>query len=482
MTIRGSIAAAILIAMAMALPGSGHAQNSSTQASGDPATGEMMMGGWHAYQRNDCATALRLLESAAATSTAELWSRKANEFLGWLHDQGRCVARDQSKALAYYARGAEGGDALANFNYGIVAYRLRDFASALVGFRVAGQGGHPRAQALLGNMYHFGHGVVPDHAAALEWYRKAAEKHDALGQFGVGYAYNNGLGVPVNRPEALRWFRLSADQGYAIAQTNLGLLLVQGQGVPVNQAEATQWFRLASEQQVPVAMNSYGYSLDQGYGVEKDPAQALEWYRRAAQFGQANAMHSIAAHYFRGGVVKTDLVEALYWAMLARRFYPATEPKREPLLRFLSALEANISPQGRESARQRSEAFVASTPPSPDTPDAPPFSPYGSIRERMRVDAKFQLYAAYFAVALDQEGKVTAFERVRVVDPAAGTGEPVAIDLPESYVAAVRRKIAQLRPAGSEGKPVTYAAFYYFSPAYESVVISNLDYLPENQP
>ena len=101
----------------------------------------------------------------------------------------------------------------------LAAYQRKDYATVLKIVRPPAQKGEAWAQALLGDAYNFGRGVVQDHAEAVKWYRLAAPQGDAITQYNLGVMYDNGHGVPQDFKEAARWYKLAAAQGNASNNT-----------------------------------------------------------------------------------------------------------------------------------------------------------------------------------------------------------------------------------------------------------------------
>ncbi len=112
--------------------------------------------------------------------------------------------------------------AWADFQAGVDAYRLGDYATALQEFKPLAEQGIAEAQFNLGLMYWHGRGVPQDSAEAAKWYRKAAEQGQAttrLGrraiataQFSLGAMYADGAGVPQDYILAHMWFSLAASR------------------------------------------------------------------------------------------------------------------------------------------------------------------------------------------------------------------------------------------------------------------------------
>ena len=62
---------------------------------------------------------------------------------------------------------------------------------------------------------------IGNYATALREFRPLGEQGDAFSQFNLGVMYDNGLGVTENNKEAVKWYKLSAEQGKASAQRKM---------------------------------------------------------------------------------------------------------------------------------------------------------------------------------------------------------------------------------------------------------------------
>ena len=136
--------------------------------------------------------------------------------------------------------------AWADFQAGMDANNREDYATALREWRPLAEKGDALAQYNLGVLYRKGRGVPQDDVQARGWYAKAAAQGQAKAQFNLGTLYFNGEGVPKDYQQALRWFRLAADQGEALAQTKMAVMYDEGQGVPKNIVQAYKWYSLAA--------------------------------------------------------------------------------------------------------------------------------------------------------------------------------------------------------------------------------------------
>jgi TPR repeat protein len=87
---------------------------------------------------------------------------------------------------------------------------------------------------------------VGDYATALKEWRSLAEAGNVFAQFDLGLMYDIGQGVPQDNKEAVKWYELAADQGYPDAQVALGSTYAKGRGVLQNYIRAHMWFNISA--------------------------------------------------------------------------------------------------------------------------------------------------------------------------------------------------------------------------------------------
>jgi TPR repeat protein len=131
---------------------------------------------------------------------------------------------------------------------GVTFYDRKDFRNALAVFSQAASLGHPRAMAVLGNMYHEGEGVPKDPRQAAKWYTEAAMRGNRGAQYSLGGMYEEGEGLPKNVAKAAQLYEASARQGMPEAQFALGLSYEFGEGVPRNRRTAIYWLDQVAKQ------------------------------------------------------------------------------------------------------------------------------------------------------------------------------------------------------------------------------------------
>ena len=185
-----------------------------------------------------------------------------------------------SVLLAMCASGAYAQD----FDKGAESYTAGDFKAALKEFLPLAEGGDARAQYNLGVMYRNGEGVIQNYAETLKWYKLAAEQGHLSAQIGLGVMYRNGEIVIQNGVEAVKWFRLAADQGDAFAQFHLGAMYRDGIGVVQNDVMAHMWFNITS---------ANGMS----YAAKRRDETALKMTREEIAKAQAMAQECISSGY-----------------------------------------------------------------------------------------------------------------------------------------------------------------------------------------
>ena len=131
---------------------------------------------------------------------------------------------------------------------GSAYYERKDLRNALTAYTQAAQMGHPRAMAVLGNMYREGEGVTKNPGQAVSWYTQAAMRGNRGAQFSLGSMYEEGEGVPKNLAKAAQLYQASAQQGMPEAQFALGLSYEFGEGVPRNRRTAIFWLDQVAKQ------------------------------------------------------------------------------------------------------------------------------------------------------------------------------------------------------------------------------------------
>ena len=189
---------------------------------------------------------------------------------------------------------AEHGDAEAQYTLGWrSSFYDKDYEKAVYWYTKSAEQGDAFAQNNLGERYYNGEGVSLDYEKAVYWFTKSAEQGNASAQFNLGRCYYNGEGVSQDYAKAVYWFTKAVEQGNADAQYYLGICYEYGRGVTKDIEMAVQWYTKAAEQGDDHAQNSLGYCYEIGKGVSQDYAKAVYWYTKSAEQGYIIAQYNL---------------------------------------------------------------------------------------------------------------------------------------------------------------------------------------------
>ncbi|KAM3578754.1 hypothetical protein VKS41_008773 [Umbelopsis sp. WA50703] len=182
-------------------------------------------------------TAVQLYELAGRGGIDSAWTE-----LGRMHRAGLGVAQDHAKAMEYFRKGAQSGNAQCNFMLGVYYSAPQDGSSV-------------------------------DQAAAFKHFQKAAIKGMPEAQYNVGLRYFTGNGVEQNFVNAAEFYLMAAAQGFPLAESNLARMYYEGRGVKPSLEKAEKlWRKLA----------------DRGGPIGKDAEKCLEQYINNQQSRQSD--------------------------------------------------------------------------------------------------------------------------------------------------------------------------------------------------
>ena len=160
----------------------------------------------------------------------------------------------------------------------------RDDSRALFWLQKAAQGGYPPAEDALGDRYAGGVGVKKDEALAVSWYLRAGRHGYGESQDLLGLRYERGEGVPRDLSRARYWYeRAAKDAGNPDAFSRLGVLWETGQGGPRSLERAYFWESLAKATypaaQVRYETLSKKLSPEVRRRLDREAAEFLKRYR-----------------------------------------------------------------------------------------------------------------------------------------------------------------------------------------------------------
>lgn len=149
--------------------------------------------------------------------TEQVYIAKAMNNIGAMYQYGDGVEQDYGKALEWYEKACNFGNASAMHNIARMHYSgegvEQDYAKALEWYEKAADLGNDMAMNNIGYMYHFGKGVEQDYIKSLEWQEKAADLGNDAAMYNIGYMYEHGEGVEQDYTKALEWYEKAAEAG-----------------------------------------------------------------------------------------------------------------------------------------------------------------------------------------------------------------------------------------------------------------------------
>lgn len=106
----------------------------------------------------------------------------------------------------------------------------------------AAEGGHMRAQTLVGESYLRGSGVNEDFQQAYQWLNKAAKSGDPNAEFSIGYMYFAGKGRDKDVSAALSWFRKAATKDHLMSINNLAWIYATSKKKTIRSAKKAMFW------------------------------------------------------------------------------------------------------------------------------------------------------------------------------------------------------------------------------------------------
>lgn len=209
--------------------------------------------------------------------------------LGKCYENGFGVETDTHKAVEYYRRSADWGNALGMTQLALcyltsTGVEQNDSLGAELMLKAAKRN-HVKAITGMGILYLNGRGVEQNQELAVEYFKKAAEKDDTDAIAELAVCYLEGKGVEKDTQKGIELLKTAAEKGHAAAMNLLGLRYQNGKGVKKNNVEGFRWFKKSAENGNVSAMYNVALCYLQGNGVGKNRNKGKEWMKKAADNG-----------------------------------------------------------------------------------------------------------------------------------------------------------------------------------------------------
>jgi TPR repeat protein len=212
---------------------------------------------------------------------------------------------------------AQDGDEGAQLQLGLTYREGRngvapDQTKAIYWLERAADGGQSYAQDLVGQMYATGDGVPSDATQAVSWWQKAAAKGSADAQRRLGEAYATGKGTPVDHSAAEHWLGKAADEGDQKAESLLARMYRDGHATSSDLHRGKSWLERAGlEGRSGVLRAAAGI---QTWLKAASPVKSIGVLKEEAADGDVDAQYQLANRYQTGAWgVEQDQSKARYW-------------------------------------------------------------------------------------------------------------------------------------------------------------------------
>lgn len=224
----------------------------------------------------DPARAVRYLEKAGKQGQPEAQKQLAN-----IYNRGESGEPDGEKAIFWFRKAAEQGDAVAQNDLGI----------------------------LLVN------GTAPEEG--IEWLIKAADQDVTVAEFNLANAYSQGDLVEKDQERAFYYYSRLAEKRLPFGFRMVGLHLLTGEGVEKDPTAAFESFWQGAARGDVESTYYVGYCYLNGIGVTLNTSEALIRIESAALQRHPPAQLLLGQIYLEGDIILEDKVEAAKWLILA---------------------------------------------------------------------------------------------------------------------------------------------------------------------
>ena len=196
---------------------------------------------------------------------------------------------DAARALDLYEKAAVSGNVMAMRQGGLLYSNRKepgDMSRAITWFERGAEAGDAACAYLAGESYILGKGVTKDAAKGVEYLTLAAGKDYPAAMDRLGdYYYKE----TKDFAKALACFEKARRLEWPPSYGNLGVLYVNGAGVPSDPVAAVALFKQGAEKGDASSMFYYAQCLEGGVGLTADAAEARKWYEEAAAKGDPRA-------------------------------------------------------------------------------------------------------------------------------------------------------------------------------------------------
>ncbi len=219
---------------------------------------------------------------------AELGDARAQFVLGVMFTQGKGTFKDGTKAEYWYHKAAEQGIAGAQYNLDVLHSKGEKASEDQIKYvnelQMTAEQGDAKSHSILGVMYARGE-WIHDAGNEMHWYPKADERLRLRAQISQAISGNKEIcRIDVN---VVYWYRKAVEREVAKLHSALGIRHTNGEGILKFGSEEVHRIRQAAEQGNARAQFVFGIKC--AIGIFSDKALAEHWLRKAAEQGHPEA-------------------------------------------------------------------------------------------------------------------------------------------------------------------------------------------------
>lgn len=271
------------------------------------------------YGRRYYDEAIEWFEKAANQGNAN-----AQYKLGYCYENGKGVAKDESKALSWYMKAGKQDHLNALTVIADYVYKNRITKDKVYWCEKGAKLGILKAQYLLAECYYNGKGVKQNSNTALEWYKKAKDTasdyyysdynsshEDEINIYKRAYEKVEELTQTIDKQKKISNLLSWGDELFAGSKFGSAITWYEKAIALEKNAEtyyklgycneqikkydlAVQNYKQAALGGYPEAQYRLGLCLEQGKGVTANATEALEWYREATAKGHSGAKKELS--------------------------------------------------------------------------------------------------------------------------------------------------------------------------------------------
>ncbi|PHR91336.1 MAG: hypothetical protein COA69_12560 [Robiginitomaculum sp.] len=222
--------------------------------------------------------AVKWLEMASANDRTDAMRALADIYI-----RGRGITRNRAEGRGWLVKAANYGDPLAERKLGDLDIGV-DPKKALIWYERAADHGDAEAAYSAAIMYAENFEIPPSASKAAKLLSQAAEAGIAAAQADYGLIVYQGNGVPRSAEKAAQWFKRAAYGGDPEGRFLYAFTLAKGDGVEKSFEDAYYWLLLAEQDSGETGIDDYDRSrteLQQRLEDNVDPAVLMKARKRA---------------------------------------------------------------------------------------------------------------------------------------------------------------------------------------------------------